>query len=461
MDTLLMLNQRERERLTVFSQVKSGAISVAQAGRMLRICERQARRIWKRYALEGDAGLIHGLRGRASNFSQVELRERVLSLYRARYEGLNAAHAQEMMALEGVVVPYGTLWRWLAAQGLIVGKRKVKKHRIRRPRRECWGELIQMDGSTHAWFGLDRPKCVLFVMIDDATGRVFARFYESEDTASAFDLFKRYAKRYGLPLGLYVDHDSIYVVNDDAARQACRQAGKGEPLTQFGRAMKELSVTIIAANSPQAKGRVERVNRTLQDRLLHELALAGITDIAGANAYLESRFLEAFNDRFAVAPAKKINAHRKLAGGKFAGINMEDILCLKDRRTVGRDWCVRYASRILQIHPRHERLSLAGRKIQVLEHADGTLKVMHKGRALVYQEIASRPVPPRPPAARTFRDHTPWRPGPNHPWNRRRAVTSEQPSATSGHAADQPRKAVAFQSGSLRSPSFHAPALTP
>ena len=413
------MSERERRRLEMFSQVKTGRVSVSEAGRRLGLSERQARRLWRRYLEVGDGGLVHGLRGRAGNAGKKRLRERALGLYRRKYAGLGAAHAAELMALERVSVSRKTLWRWLRAAGLVVRERKTCKHRIRRPRKSCVGELVQMDGSTHAWFGSACGSCVLFVMIDDAGSRVFARFYASEDTASAFDLFGRYVRRHGLPAALYVDRDSIYRVNDEPAREHANQAGKRPPLTQFGRAMDELGVTMIFARSPQAKGRVERVNRTLQDRLVKELALAGITTIDAANAYLRDGFLDRLHQLIGVKPAQATDAHRPVG----QGVVLEEILCVREARTVGRDWCVRYANRILQIDKRHEAGALAGKRIDVLQQADGTLRLQRRDRPLTFKELAEPPVPSSPTGAactgkRTLADRTPWRPDPNHPWKR-------------------------------------------
>ena len=279
----ILMSARERRRLTEFSRVKDQLCSVAEAARRLQLSERQGRRLWAQYQLKQDAGLVHGLRGKPGNAAKTELRIKALALYRRRYLEFGAAHAADLMARdEKCVVSRKTFWRWLKAEGLVVKSRKVRKHRSRRERRSRVGELVQMDGSTHAWFGNDISSCVLFVMIDDASSRLFARFYATEDTLAAFDLFGRYVKRQGLPEALYVDHDSICVVNDEDLRKACQEAGKPEPLTQFGRAMKALEAAIICADSPQAKGRVERSNGTLQDRLVKELKLAGITTIPAA-----------------------------------------------------------------------------------------------------------------------------------------------------------------------------------
>jgi transposase len=413
MDTLVM-SASERRRLIVFSQVKQRAISVAEAARSLGLSERQGRRLWRRYSQKGDAGLIHGLRGKKGNACRETLRARVLALYRRKYAACNVSHTAVLLReKEKLTISRKTLWRWLKREGLVIQPRRHKKHRQRRVRRSCTGELVQMDGSTHRWLGEGLPEYVLFVMIDDATGQVWARFYESEDTAAAFDLFGRYVKRYGLPGALYVDHDSIYVVNESKGQAERRKAADKTALTQFGRAMRELSVGIIAAHSPQAKGRVERVNRTLQDRLVKELAMAGIQEIAVANAFLEKTFLKAFNREFARTPASGINAHHPVP----AHVKLEEVLCPREDRAVGEDWCVRYEGRILQIQKKHQPLALAGKRIAVLRRPDGTLTLMHGAESLTFQEVASRP-PKMPARKAALASRTPWRPGPHHPWNR-------------------------------------------
>ena len=403
---------RERRRLIVFSQVKQGAISVAEAARSLGLSERQGRRVWKHYRQKGDGGLIHGLRGRKGNAGREALRVRALGLYRQKYAVCNASHAAMLMLeKEKLSVSRKTLWRWLKGEGLIIQPRRAKKHRRRRERRHCTGELLQMDGSTHRWLGEDLPYYVLFVMIDDATGQILARFYESEDTAAAFDLFGRYVRGHGLPLALYVDHDSIYVVNESDAQAERRQAAGKPAQTQFGRAMEELSVQIIAANSPQAKGRVERVNRTLQDRLVKELAMAGVRDIGAANAFLEQTFLKAFNRAFGKVPASGANVHHKVP----SHVKLQEVLCHKEFRAVGEDWCVQYEGRILQIHKQHESLALAGKRVKVIDRADGTLIVHYQRQYLNFVELAGRPVKmplPRPAAL----VYTPQKPPASHPW---------------------------------------------
>jgi transposase len=430
METLYM-NARERRRLEIFSRVQEQGLSVAKAADLLGLSERQARRLWKRYRQRGDGALVHGLRGKAGNAGQGVLRQRVLGVYRKKYLTFTAAHAADMLGRhEKLRVPRTTLWRWLKGEGLIVQTRRVQPHRRRRPRKACVGELVQMDGSTHRWFGPAHPQAVLFVMIDDASSRVYARFYETEDTTAAFDLFGRYARRYGLPLALYVDFDSIYMVNDEAAKEQARQAGRPAPVTQFGRAMRELDVRIIGAGSPQAKGRVERVNRTFQDRLVKELMMLNIHTIAQANAYLDEHFLEALNALIQCVPASGTNVHRPIP----RGLKLADVLCFKETRVAGQDWCVRFANRILQIHPRHRALALARKAVEVWIRPAGTLELVYRRQRLAFEEVAGRPAKASatrllPPAPR------PWRPGPDHPWKTARTCSQRRvTSATNGSA---------------------------
>ena len=406
------MSRIERRRLETFSRVKEQAISVAHAGRLLGLSERQARRVWKRYKRQGDAGLIHGLRGRACNASDTALQARVLAVYRQKYRGVGAGHAADILADdEKLLVSRKTLWRWLKREGLIEPSRRVKTHRRRRDRKACVGELVQMDGSQHAWFGPEVSNCVLFVMIDDASSRVWARFYQTEDTASAFDLLDGYIRRYGLPQALYVDKDSIYTVNDEKLAQNCRESGHKMPRTQFGRAMEELGIRIQLAHSPQAKGRVERVHGTLQDRLVTELRLAGIKNIVAANGYLDRVFLKRLNQLIGIAPLERADLHRRVP----EALALADILCVKERRTVGLDGCVSFRGQLLQIDKPCTRMALGRRHVEVLVPRDGRLKLVYKGVKLIWSPAAVRPaktVECKPKVVHSI----PWRPRADHPW---------------------------------------------
>ncbi|MDB5318486.1 MAG: Mobile element protein [Phycisphaerales bacterium] len=264
-----------------------------------------------------------------------------------------------------------------------------------------------MDGSWHDWLEGRGPWCCLMVMIDDATGRVMARFYERETLDASFDLFGRYVKaRRGLPRALYVDKAGIY------------RAEAGCPPTQFGRAMGELGVELILANSPQAKGRVERMNGTLQDRLVKELRLRGVTTVAGANAVLDDGpFLKQFNKPFAVKAAKRTDVHVKVR----AALKLDEVLCAREARAVGHDWCVQWRGRLLQIDAMHAALNLPrpGRRVTVIAKASGDLLVRYAGAALTWAEVSTRPAPAKAKRARKpVTNNQRWLPGSDHPFNR-------------------------------------------
>lgn len=382
------MSVRDRHRLESFSQVKSGQITIVKASELCKLSYRQARRVCKRYRDRGDPGLLHQGRGRPSNHrTPAKLREKILAAYRKEFMGFGAVLASEYLAKKKLLISSNTLWRWLREEGLLVAVRRVQKHRSRRERRGCYGELVQMDGSTHDWFESRNGAsvCVLFVMVDDATSEVFARFYSAENTWSAFDLFGRYVQKHHLPVGLYVDKDSIYTVNNREWTAKEALSGKG-PVTQFGRAMKALDVEVILAHSPQAKGRVERMNGTLQDRLVKGLRVKRISSIGKANAYLEGTFLRELNGQFMKAARESADVHRRWP----VALKREEVLCIQEERTVGRDWCVMFENRVLQLDVRHQGLGLSGRRVLVLQMATGELKLKHEGRDLVWKELAAR-----------------------------------------------------------------------
>jgi molybdenum-dependent DNA-binding transcriptional regulator ModE len=405
----LTMSGKERRRLEILSQVRDQKLSVSKASELMKLSVRQARRVWKRFKTDGDAALVHRLRGRVSNHARpADLKQRVLARYRQRYTDFGPTLAAEKLTEEGHAVGRQTLWRWLLAEGLWARRRRVKAHRSRRERRACLGQMLQMDGSHHDWFEGRGPWCVLMVMVDDATGRTFAQFVESETTVAAFDLFGGYVRKYGLPLSLYVDRDSIYRCDRQATVEEELQ-GSG-PLTQFARAMKALEVELILAHSPQAKGRVERMNGTLQDRLVKELRLAGISDIASANVFLQKSFLPALNRRFAVKAKSDADVHRAVG----RGVKLAEILCFEQKRIVSNDWCVSWRKRIFQLDRRHEAMGLARRAVIVREKLDGTIQLLSQGHKLHWRELRERPRKQTP--LRQPKNNTPWKPSAAHPW---------------------------------------------
>ena len=436
---LLVMSPRDQLRAERFSQVKQGQITLAKAASLLKLGYRQALRQFARYRRQGAKGLVHGLRGRPSNHRcEASLKRRVIKAYRQHYHDFGPTlAAEELLTRQSLRVSDETLRRWLLAQGLWHQRRRRQKHRQRRQRRTHDGELVQQDGSPHKWLEDRGPMMTLIELVDDATGRAYGRFYPEEDTVSVMDCLRRYIQRHGVPVALYVDKDSIYRVNNPLAREQGRLCGQ-MPQTQFGRAAKELNIQVICAHSPQAKGRVERVHGTHQDRLVKLLRLEKISTMEAANDYLEKTYWKSYNAKFSRPAAEPVDLHRKLPGQA----PLDKILCLKERRKVSSDWCVSYQKKVLQIGKAHQGLSLAGQQIEVIEQLDGKIMLMFKGRVLSHQNVDRRP---RQEPARQIASEPrkPWKPKANHPFNApygRRAARGPSPAPDSAAPRPAPPK---------------------
>src|SRR5512136_1531567 len=323
----LVMSRKERKRLAVLAQVKGGELKLVTAGAVMGVSYRQAKRVWRRYRVEGDAGIVHRSRGRPSPRGKpLELRQRVLARYEERYGDFGPTLAAEYLAGEGLGVDHETLRRWLIAQGTRKVRRRGQRHRVWRERKACFGMMVQLDGSDHDWFEGRRAKAVLMVMVDDATNQVWAQFFEEETTRASYDALEGWVRRRGLPQSLYVDRDSIY--RCEGVGSVAEQLAGQAPQTQFGRAMKQLGVELILANSPQAKGRVERMNGVLQDRLVKALRLEGISELGRANEYLAQTFLPALNRRFQRRAASPADLHRAVPR------NLNEVLSWEEERLV-------------------------------------------------------------------------------------------------------------------------------
>ena len=407
MEKHLKMSEKERTRLGVMQQVKTEQMSLVAAAQVLDISYRQIKRIWRRYVGQGDAGLVHQGRGRPSNRAKdPSLRQRALARYQERYPDFGPTLACEHLAREGLVLDHETLRRWLLGQGIWKIQRRRQKHRQWRERKPCFGQMVQMDGSHHDWFEGRAQPAVLMVMIDDATNRTYARFSEEETTRAAYDVFEGYVRRYGLPQALYVDRDSIYETT--RAATVPEQLAQCKPLTQFGRAMQQLGVRVDPAYSPQAKGRVERRNGLLQDRLVKEMRLAKISDLERANRFLEEQFLPQLNRRFVVKAAQPADVHRVFPR------QLNEILSWEEERVVQRDWTLSWQGRCFQIDKRHQKLCLAGKKIMVRQLRNQTIQLLWKGQKLQWQELAKRPEPPPKTTISKPRITAP--PSSGHPW---------------------------------------------
>jgi hypothetical protein len=395
--------------MTVMLEVKAAKLTLVEAAEVLGLCYRQTKRVWGRYRDQGDKGLVHQLRGKpGARAKPAKVKARILARYAQRYPDFGPTLAAEYLAGEGLAVDHETLRRWLLSAGQRTVRRRRQRHRQWRERRPCLGAMVQLDGSHHDWFEGRRERCVLMVMVDDATNRVWAQFFEEETTRASYDMLAAWTRRQGLPQSLYVDRDSIYRC-EGAGSVAEQLAGK-EPQTQFGRAMRQLGVELILANSPQAKGRVERMNGVLQDRLVKALRLAGINDMKRANEYLAKEYLPGFNRKFQVEPASKADAHRAIPP------KLDEILSWEEERVVQRDWTVACGAKWYQLNRQHEALSLAGRKVIVRTLRDGRIQLERDGVKLRWKQLSQRPEHIKVQIVRAEKKAEPWQPAANHPW---------------------------------------------
>jgi transposase len=369
------MSQRELTRLEVIQRVKRKTLKQRQAAELLSISVRQVKRLCKAYQASGAAGLISKRRGQPSNNRLPEKTiNKAQQLLRSRYPDFGPTLATEKLAIEGLSLSVETVRQLLIGEGLWKAKavRRPVIHQLRE-RRARLGELVQIDGSPHDWFEGRAPKCTLLVFVDDATSRLmYLQFVEAETTFNYFAGVRSYLTEFGKPLAFYSDKFGVFRVN-------IPNALSGTGLTQFGRALKELEIELICAHSPQAKGRVERANQTLQDRLTKELRLRGISSLAAANAYLPE-FSADYNQRFAVAPRSEESAHRQLAKGE----DLERVLMLCERRTLSKNLTLSYNNVIYQIKTKRAAYTMRGAHVEVRETRNGELTIEYKQRPLEY-----------------------------------------------------------------------------
>jgi transposase len=405
-EDIIMLRQKELRRLHVIHKVLQGELRYSTAGELTSLSERQVRRIVRRVQQEGDEGIRHKSRGRQSNRKIPQKhKERIIGLYRQKYQGFGPTlTAEKLFELEGIPVSKETVRTFLIESGDWQKGRKRRKHRQWRQRKEHRGEMLQMDGSHHDWFEGRGPWCVLMAYIDDATGRVYGRFYEYEGTIPAMDSFKRYIRQYGLPMQLYLDKHTTY---KSTAKPTIEEELQGlTPVSQFERAMKELAVDVIHAHSPQAKGRIERLFGTLQDRLVKEMRLRGVRSIEEANQFLQE-YLPVYNRKFSVNAVSKKDMHRPVP----KGIDLDKILCIRTGRTVKNDNTIAHERKLYQI----EEPTL-NKKVTVQERIDGKMLIVCQDKVLRYRQITERPETKKPPVIRKKR--TTYALPVDHPWRK-------------------------------------------
>ena len=418
----LLMSRKERNRLEVLGWKEHSGISLVKAAEAMGVSYRQAKRIWKRYKADKGAGLVHLGRGKKPNCGYgVEVKEQVLRAYGERYRGFGPTLASEKLEEEdGIRVDHETLRRWLISGGMWERQRKPRKHRQRRERKPCFGDLIQMDGSHHEWFEGRGSKSCLLSMVDDATGITMAMMAEEETTESAMLLLKEWIMTYGMPVALYTDRKNVYIV-DRARTEEEVMTGK-EPLSAFGKVCKKLGIRIIAARSPQAKGRVERKHGVYQDRWVKELRLKGVNDLADANRLL-GEFTGKLNEKFAKNPASEVDHHRPVD----PEASLDDIFCWEETRVLRNDWTVRYENRILQV-TRQSTLPPARKGVTILRRLDGSLWMEYRGQEIQFKEITEEsPEKPDQEVAQINQDK--WRPAWDHPWRKsfRKMFPPKQP----------------------------------
>jgi transposase len=405
----VLMSRKERESLMVMGRVERKEMKLIEAAEVLRISYRQSRRRYKRYKAEGAAGLVHRLRGSPGNRALSEdARSEIAGLYRSRYEDFGPVlFAEKLLSLHQIKVDHETVRRLLIKEGLWrVERERKKRHRAWRERRARFGELVQMDGSHHRWFETRGEKSCLMVMIDDATGERLSLMSKEETTDAAMRLLWMWIERYGVPKALYTDKKNVFVPSEKDMQKG-RLEGR-EVLTQFGRSCKKLGIEIVRAHSPQAKGRVERSNGVYQDRLVKELRLAAISNIAETNRFLDE-FDRDLNLRFAIEAREKADYHR--AASIY---DLPSVFCIEEQRTLSANWTLSFENRVYHITAASANYSPGRAQIQVRCYLDGTLHMFYRGNEVAFEEIDPKKSRPgkRTLAARGKSSL----PSPNHPW---------------------------------------------
>jgi len=402
---MIIMSQKESNRLYVIRQAIDKVIKQHQAAEILGLTDRQVRRIARSIRREGSAGVCHKSRGKRShNRIADKIKDKATVLCRDTYKGFGPTHASEkLLTVHKIKVSIETLRGWLQEEDIPYKGRKKRPHRQWRPRKEYRGEMVQMDGSHHDWFEGRGPWCVLMGYVDDATGTVYARFYEYEGTLPAMDGFKRYIRLYGIPQSVYLDRHSTYKVT--AKQTIEEELNDIQPMSHFEKSMATLIVEVIHAYSPQAKGRVERLFGTFQDRVVKEMRLAGVTSIAEGNAFLDI-YLPEFNRMFAKEAAQKADFHRPIINKRA----LDAILSIKTDRSLRNDFTIAHNKKLYQI-----KSNIRAKKLTVEERTDESMRIIHNGQQLKYQEIHARPVMTEKTVEKPTTRRV-WTPSEAHPW---------------------------------------------
>jgi transposase len=411
MDQLLTMSNHEITRLEIMQRLKDKRLKQNEASQILGISVRHVKRLFRAFKAQGPMGLVSRRRGKPSN-NQLDPKsvQKAIDLIYEHYCDFGPTLAHEKLTeVHGLKLSDESVRRLMIAEGLWKPKcaKKSPVYQMRE-RRACFGELVQIDGSDHDWFEGRGPRCTLLVYIDDATGQLGELWFVPEETFFGYyEASRHYFERYGKPVAFYSDKHGIFRVNQP------RPLGTTSGLTQFGRAMQELDVEIICANTPQAKGRIERANQTLQDRLVKEMRLQGISDIDSANAFL-SEFRADYNHRFAVAPRSSHNAHRPLLKSE----DLDLILTHQKTSTLSKNLTVQFNKVIYQIQSDRPNYALRNAQVTLCENAKGDVTILYKNKPLTYTTYHKSPRQAEVVDIKTLDRHLklPKPPAPNHPW---------------------------------------------
>ena len=418
---IVAMSKEELRRLEILQKVDEKRMRQQSAAEILGLSVRQVKRLMRAYRREGAKGLVSKQRGKPSHHQLDPGIERAaLDLLKGSYADFGPTLAQEkLVEREGLKISLGSVRKLMIAEGLWK-PRKARQGKVHpmRERRACFGELVQMDGTDHDWFEGRSERCTLLVMIDDATGQLGALAFVAEESFFGYcGLLRQYVGLHGRPGGLYTDKHGIFRVN-------LPNASSNDNLTQFGRAMQELDIPILCANTPQAKGRVERVNETLQDRLVKEMRLRGIDNRVQGNAYLPE-FMADFNARFAVQPRSSLDAHRPV----LATHNLDQIFTWQETRTLSKNLTLQFQKVVYQIHTNRPAYALQKAPIVVCQDALGKVSLLYKGAPLEYslfhrQARQSEVVTAKQVDRLNLPRSTAHKPSPHHPWYRTQSPLS-------------------------------------
>lgn len=382
---LLNMNKRERDRKSLLEWYKAGRTTLVKVAAQMHVGYRQVKRIWERYKEKGDKGLVHGNRGKPSNrATEIALKQAVLKRYEERYLGFGPTFASEKLSEDGYVVNHETLRKWLVEARLWHKHRnRHDAHQYREPKK-CFGELLQIDGSIHHWFGEDEPLYCLMNLVDDSTSHSEVIMDTGETTKAALQLLYRWIIKFGIPQAIYVDLKNLYVGSPHKLTIEDELNDVHKAWSVFGEVCEKLGIQVIKAYSPQAKGRVERKHAVYQDRLVKEIKLNGITSVDAVNVFLENGFVDNINKKFAKLPASSVDGHRPIP----SHMNLEDVFCWEEDRLLGNDWTIRYNNKFYQIEKANIFSLRPKKKIIVRTHLDDSISLIYKNQKLSWHLIS-------------------------------------------------------------------------